>query len=67
VHRLGRHALDAGAQITQALVDALVATVDLPDLPISLRPSAHRAASSIAMPARMSGDSTRSPRNLLVR
>jgi hypothetical protein len=32
VHRLGRHALDARAQIAQALVDALVATVDLPDI-----------------------------------
>ena len=33
-------------------------------LPISLLPSAHSAASSIAIPALMSGDSTRSPRSL---
>src|SRR5918997_4934271 len=32
-------------------------------LPISERPSAHRAAMSIAIPARMSGDSRRSPRS----
>ncbi len=30
--RLGRHALDAGAEIAQALVDALVAAVDLADV-----------------------------------
>src|SRR4051795_9352716 len=29
---LGRYALDAGAEVSQALVDALVAAVDLPDV-----------------------------------
>ena len=53
------------AELAQALVDALVAAIDLADVPISLRPSAHSAAMSIAMPARMSGDDRRSPRRRL--
>jgi len=55
VNGLRGYALYACAEIAQALVDALVATVDLwRMLPISLRPSAQSAASSIAIPARMS-------------
>ena len=49
------------AQVPQALVDPLVAAVDLHALPISETPSAQSAAMSIAIPARMSGLSTRSP------
>ena len=60
---LGGDALDVGAQLAQALVDPLVAAVDLADVADLAAPSAHSAASSIAMPARMSGDSTRSPRS----
>ena len=56
-------ALDLRAERAQALVDPLVAAVDLTDVADLARPSAHSAAISIAMPARMSGDSSRSPRS----
>ena len=59
-----RHPPDAGAERVEPLVDALVAALDLPDVvDRALCPSAHSAAISIAMPARMSGDSTASPRS----
>ena len=53
------------AELAQALVDALVAAVDLADVADLAAPSAHSAAISIAMPARMSGDSRRPPRSRL--
>ena len=56
-------ARDRGAERVQALVDALVAALDLADVVDVLSPSAQSAASSIAMPARMSGDSTVPPRS----
>ena len=60
--RVARDALDAGAEIAQALVDALVAAVDLADVADLAAPSAASAAISIAMPgADVGADSTRSP------
>jgi hypothetical protein len=58
-----RDPLDLRAELAQALVDALVAAVDLADVADLAAPSAQSAAMSIAIPARMSGDSTRSPRS----
>jgi hypothetical protein len=58
-----RDALDAGAERAQALVDPLVAAVDLRMLPISDVPSRTARRSASPCPARMSGDSTRSPRS----
>ena len=54
-------ALDGGAEAAQALVDALVAAVDLADVADHGRALRGQPAISIAMPARMSGDSKRSP------
>ena len=57
---LGRN-LRCGADRAQSLVDPLVALVDLVHGADRRLPSAHRLASSIDMPARMSGLSIRWP------
>ena len=54
-------ALDPRPELAQALVDPLVAAVDLADVADLGDAVGANAAISIAMPARMSGDSTRWP------
>ena len=56
-------ALDLGAEPAQALVDALVTTVDLLDRADLRLALAHSAAISIAIPARMSGETSFAPRS----
>ena len=58
---LDRDPLDPRAEVAQALVDALVAAVDLDDVADLRGALGAQAAMSIAIPARMSGLSTRSP------